>query len=47
VRGLRVIAQLIDVGMLQIPREILAPGPLPPDQLVKTTSSADESLKRI
>ena len=51
VRGLRVIAQLIDVGMLQIPREILwRPGPLsaPEIELVKThVERGHESLKRI
>jgi HD-GYP domain-containing protein (c-di-GMP phosphodiesterase class II) len=39
VRGLRVISQLIDVGMLQIPRELLwRPGTLTPSEfeLVKT-----------
>jgi|MudIll2142460700_1097286.scaffolds.fasta_scaffold09908_2 PAS domain S-box-containing protein len=51
VRGLRVIAQLIDVGMLQIPREILwRPGPLsaPEIELVKThVERGHECLKRI
>jgi HD-GYP domain-containing protein (c-di-GMP phosphodiesterase class II)/DNA-binding response OmpR family regulator len=39
VRGLRVMGQLIDVGMLQIPRELLwRPGPLAPAEyeLIKT-----------
>ena len=38
-RGLRVMGQLIDVGMLQIPRELLwRPGPLTPAEyeLIKT-----------
>lgn len=51
VRGLRVIGQLIDVGMLQIPREVLwRPGPLGPAEfeLVKTHAErGHESLKRI
>ncbi len=51
VRGLRVIGQLIDVGMLQIPREILwRPGPLGAAEfeLVKTHAErGHESLKRI
>ncbi len=51
VRGLRVIGQLIDVGMLQIPREVLwRPGPLGPAEfeLVKTHAErGHDSLKRI
>jgi len=51
VRGLRVIAQLIDVGMLQIPRELLwRPGTLVAAEydLVKTHAERGaESLKRI
>ena len=51
VRGLRVIAQLIDVGMLQIPRELLwRPGTLSPAEfdLVKTHAERGaESLRRI
>ena len=51
VRGLRVIAQLIDVGMLQIPRELLwRPGVLTAAEfdLVKTHAERGaESLKRI
>jgi PAS domain S-box-containing protein len=51
VRGLRVIAQLIDVGMLQIPRELLwRPGTLCPAEfdLVKTHAERGaESLRRI
>jgi PAS domain S-box-containing protein len=51
VRGLRVMGQLIDVGMLQIPREILwRPGQLTPAEfeLVKTHSERGfESLRRI
>jgi len=51
VRGLRVIAQLIDVGMLQIPRELLwRPGILTAAEfdLVKTHAERGaESLKRI
>jgi PAS domain S-box-containing protein len=51
VRGLRVIAQLIDVGMLQIPRELLwRPGTLTAAEfdLVKTHAERGaESLKRI
>jgi HD-GYP domain-containing protein (c-di-GMP phosphodiesterase class II) len=51
VRGLRVVAQLIDVGMLQIPRELLwRPGTLSAAEfdLVKTHAERGaESLKRI
>ena len=51
VRGLRVMGQLIDVGMLQIPREILwRPGQLSPAEyeLVKThVERGYESLRRI
>jgi PAS domain S-box-containing protein len=51
VRGLRVIAQLIDVGMLQIPRELLwRPGTLTAAEydLVKTHAERGaDSLKRI
>lgn len=51
VRGLRVIAQLIDVGMLQIPRELLwRPGVLTAAEfdLVKThPERGADSLKRI
>jgi PAS domain S-box-containing protein len=51
VRGLRVMGQLIDVGMLQIPREILwRPGQLSPSEyeLVKTHAERGfESLRRI
>ena len=51
VRGLRVMGQLIDVGMLQIPREILwRPGQLSPAEfeLVKTHPERGfESLRRI
>jgi HD-GYP domain-containing protein (c-di-GMP phosphodiesterase class II) len=51
VRGLRVIAQLIDVGMLQIPRELLwRPGVLTAAEfdLVKTHAERGaDSLKRI
>ena len=51
VRGLRVMGQLIDVGMLQIPREILwRPGQLSPAEfeLVKTHPDRGfESLQRI
>jgi HD-GYP domain-containing protein (c-di-GMP phosphodiesterase class II) len=51
VRGLRVIAQLIDVGMLQIPRELLwRPGTLTAAEfdLVKTHAERGaESLRRI
>lgn len=51
VRGLRVIAQLIDVGMLQIPRELLwRPGVLTAAEfdLVKTHAERGaESLRRI
>jgi PAS domain S-box-containing protein len=51
VRGLRVIAQLIDVGMLQIPRELLwRPGALTAAEfdLVKTHAERGaDSLKRI
>ena len=51
VRGLRVMGQLIDVGMLQIPREILwRPGQLSPAEyeLVKTHPDRGfESLRRI
>jgi len=50
-RGLRVIGQLIDVGMMQIPREILwRPGPLSAGEfeLVKTHAERGfESLRRI
>jgi PAS domain S-box-containing protein len=51
VRGLRVMGQLIDVGMLQIPREVLwRPGQLPPAEyeLVKThVERGHECLRRI
>jgi PAS domain S-box-containing protein len=51
VRGLRVMGQLIDVGMLQIPREILwRPGQFAPaeHELVKThVERGYESLRRI
>ena len=51
VRGLRVMGQLIDVGMLQIPREVLwRPGQLSPSEyeLVKTHAERGfESLRRI
>jgi len=51
VRGLRVMGQLIDVGMLQIPREILwRPGQLSPSEyeLVKTHAERGyESLRGI
>jgi len=51
VRGLRVMGQLIDVGMLQIPREILwRPGQLSPSEyeLVKThVERGYESLRRV
>lgn len=51
VRGLRVMGQLIDVGMLQIPREILwRPGQLSPSEyeLVKTHAERGyESLRRV
>jgi PAS domain S-box-containing protein len=51
VRGLRVIAQLIDVGMLQIPRELLwRPGTLSASEfeLVKThVDRGAETLRRI
>lgn len=51
VRGLRVMGQLIDVGMLQIPREILwRPGLLSPSEyeLVKThVERGYESLRRV
>jgi hypothetical protein len=50
VRGLRVIAQLIDVGMLQIPREILwRPGPLGPEieSRQDDVERGHECLKRI
>ena len=51
VRGLRVIGQLIDVGMLQIPRELLwRPGALGPAEfeLVKThTERGHECLQHI
>ena len=51
VRGLRVMGQLIDVGMLQIPREILwRPGQLSPSEyeLVKTHAERGyESMRRV
>jgi len=51
VRGLRVMGQLIDVGMLQIPREVLwRPGQLPPAEyeLVKTHAERGyETLRRV
>jgi PAS domain S-box-containing protein len=51
VRGLRVMGQMIDVGMLQIPREILwRPGQLSPSEyeLVKTHAERGfESLRRV
>lgn len=51
VRGLHVVGQLIDVGMLQIPRELLwRPGPLSPLEydLVKTHPERGyDSLRRI
>ena len=51
VRGLRVMGQLIDVGMLQIPRELLwRPGTLAPSEfeLVKThVERGHESLRAI
>jgi len=51
VRGLRVMGELIDVGMLQIPREILwRPGQLSPSEyeLVKTHAERGyESLRRV
>jgi PAS domain S-box-containing protein len=51
VRGLRVMGQLVDVGMLQIPREILwRPGQLSPSEyeLVKTHAERGyESLRRV
>jgi response regulator RpfG family c-di-GMP phosphodiesterase len=51
VRGLRVMGQAIDVGMLQIPREILwRPGQLSPSEfeLVKTHAERGyESLRRV
>jgi PAS domain S-box-containing protein len=51
VRGLRVMGQLCDVGMLQIPREILwRPGQLSPSEyeLVKTHAERGyESLRRV
>mgnify|MGYP001765653412 CR=1 FL=1 len=51
VRGLRVMGQLIDVGMLQIPREILwRPGQLSPSEfeLVKTHAERGfDSLRRV
>ncbi len=51
VRGLRVMGQLIDVGMLHIPREILwRPGQLTPEEyeLVKThPERGHETLRRI
>ena len=51
VRGLRVIGQLVDVGMLHIPREILwRPGPLVPTEfeLVRTHPERGfETLRRI
>jgi response regulator RpfG family c-di-GMP phosphodiesterase len=51
VRGLRVMGQMIDVGMLQIPREILwRPGQLSPSEyeLVKTHAERGyETLRRI
>ncbi len=51
VRGLRVVGQLIDVGMLQVPREILwRPGTLNPAEfeLMKTHAERGyESLRRI
>jgi PAS domain S-box-containing protein len=51
VRGLRVMGQVIDVGMLQIPREILwRPGQLSPSEfeLVKTHAERGyDSLRRV
>ncbi|MCM2310936.1 MAG: response regulator [Steroidobacteraceae bacterium] len=51
VRGLRVMGEVIDVGMLQIPREILwRPGQLSPSEyeLVKTHAERGyESLRRV
>ncbi len=51
VRGLRVIGQLIDVGMLHIPREILwRPAPLDPVEFELVRTHVDrgyESLRRI
>jgi PAS domain S-box-containing protein len=51
VRGLRIMGQLIDVGMLQIPREVLwRPGQLSPSEyeLVKTHAERGyESLRRV
>ena len=51
VRGLRVMGQLLDVGMLQIPREILwRPGPLSAAEFELLKTHADrghDSLKRI
>lgn len=51
VRGLRVIGQLIDVGMLQIPREILwRPAPLDASEFELVRTHVDrgyESLRRI
>jgi HD-GYP domain-containing protein (c-di-GMP phosphodiesterase class II) len=51
VRGLRVMGQLLDVGMLQIPREILwRPGQLSPSEyeLVKTHAERGyDSLRRV
>jgi response regulator RpfG family c-di-GMP phosphodiesterase len=51
VRGLHVVGQLIDVGMLQIPRELLwRPGQLSPEEydLVKTHAErGSDSLRRI
>jgi PAS domain S-box-containing protein len=51
VRGLRIMGQLLDVGMLQIPREILwRPGQLSPSEyeLVKTHAERGyDSLRRI
>jgi PAS domain S-box-containing protein len=51
VRGLRVIGQLIDVGMLHIPREILwRPAPLDPAEFELVRTHVDrgyESLRRI
>ncbi|NJD31250.1 MAG: PAS domain S-box protein, partial [Gammaproteobacteria bacterium] len=51
VRGLRVTGQLIDVGMLQIPREILwRPGTLTPAEFELVKSHAErgyETLRRI
>jgi PAS domain S-box-containing protein len=49
VRGLRVMAQLIDVGMLQIPRELLwRPGTLTPSEfeLVKTHAERGYEILR-